>query len=344
MRRRIIISLMMVAFLFVLISVIFFVRFITKDKNKNIEEINAAVEEISEVNIETPSYEEEDVEVMLHNNKSFKGYELATTDNTYVLEECDDMQSLNAILVDAGTGEIICHNDGFEIISPASMTKVMTVLVAAEHLNEDDLKNTVTISEAEAGYSFKYDLSSAGFEIGEVVTIEDLFYGTVLPSGADAAMGLARYIAGDEASFVELMNQKAEELGLHNTHFTNISGMYNDDHYSTCAEIAIIMKAALENDFCYEVLSAHTYTTTRTEQHPDGIELSNWFLRRIEDKEELFGGVVLCAKTGYVRQSGNCAVSYEITDNGDTYICVTVNAHSVWRCIYDQVYIYNTVR
>ena len=102
--------------------------------------------------------------------------------------------------------------------------------------------------------------------------------------------------------------------------------------------MAMIMEAAMNNSLCREVMSAHTYTTSVTEQHPEGITISNWFLRRIEDKDS--GGEVVCAKTGYVIQSGNCAVSYAQDAEGEGYICVTADATSGWRCIYDHVAIY----
>ena len=102
--------------------------------------------------------------------------------------------------------------------------------------------------------------------------------------------------------------------------------------------MAIILKAAYDNPFCREVLSAHTYTTTPTTEHPEGVILSNWFLRRIEDKDT--HGEVLCAKTGYVVQSGSCAASLAEDVNGKKYICVTANSSSSWRCIYDHVDLY----
>ena len=103
--------------------------------------------------------------------------------------------------------------------------------------------------------------------------------------------------------------------------------------------MAVIMKAALQNDLCKEVLATKCYTTQPTEQHPEGLTISNWFLRRIEDKET--GGEVMGAKTGFVTQSGSCAVSYQVADNGTPYICVTAGSSSSWRCIYDHVEIYN---
>ena len=102
--------------------------------------------------------------------------------------------------------------------------------------------------------------------------------------------------------------------------------------------MAMILKAAVQNDWCRDVLSMHKYTTTATEQNPEGNIISNWFLRRIEDKET--GGLVLCAKTGFVNQSGSCAASYQISNSGTPYICVTTNSTSSWQCIYDHVAIY----
>ena len=173
------------------------------------------------------------------------------------------------------------------------------------------------------------------------MTVRDLLYGTILPSGADAAMGLAEYVAGSQEAFVDMMNAKVEELGISSTaHFTNCIGLYDEENHCTVRDMAVILRAAVDNEMCREFLSAHTYTTTSTPQHPDGIEISNWFLRRIEDKDT--HGEVLYAKTGYVDQSGSCAASFQRSNSGTNYVCVTVNAHSPWRCIYDHVEIYSS--
>lgn len=116
--------------------------------------------------------------------------------------------------------------------------------------------------------------------------MRDLFYGTILPSGADAAVGLAMYVSGSQEAFVELMNEKLSELGLAGSaHMTNCVGIYDEEHYCTVYDMAMILEAALDNPLCREVLSAHTYNTSATAQHPEGLLLSNWFLRRIEDKD-----------------------------------------------------------
>ncbi len=248
-----------------------------------------------------------------------------------------DVQSSHAVLIDESTGTIVAQKDAGSMIYPASMTKILTILVAAEHLTS--LDGTFAVTQEITDYAYKNGCSIVGFQVGEEVPIRDLFYGTILPSGADAALSLAVYTAGSHETFVEWMNEKLAELGLSDSaHFTNCVGIYNDNHYCTTTDMAMIMKAAVENDFCREVLTAHKYTTTPTAEHPDGIEISNWFLRRIEDKDS--GGIVQSAKTGYVTQSGNCAASYEISGSGVPYICVTANAHSAWRCIYDHVAMY----
>lgn len=266
-------------------------------------------------------------------------YRFAETENTAFIDSADVI-STHAILVNESTDTITAAKGAKERILPASMTKVLTILVAAEQIAEEKLDDTFTMTLEITDYAYVNDCSSVGFLDGEKVTVRDLFYGTALHSGGDAALGLAVYVAGSQEAFVEMMNQKLEGLGIaDSTHFTNCIGLYDEAHYSTVYDMAIIMKAALQNELCREFLSAHTYTTNPTDEHPEGIEISNWFLRKIEDKDT--GGEVLCAKTGYIVQSKNCAVSYGSFAGGTPYICVTAGSTSSWRCIYDHVEIYN---
>jgi len=265
------------------------------------------------------------------------GYHATSTDSTAAIG--GEVVSSYAILVDTQTGEIIAQRNPKTMINPASMTKVLTVLVAAEHVT--DLNDTFTITQEITDYSYKNDCSVVGWEVGEVVTVQDLFYGTVLPSGGDAAVGLAEYVAGSQEAFVEMMNDKLEQLGLSSTaHFTNCVGLYDENHYCSVYDMAMILQAALDNPLCREVLSTKKYTTSFTEQHPEGLLISNWFLRRIEDKDA--GGFVLAGKTGYVVESGSCAASCALDGSENEYICVTADSTSSWRCIYDHVEIYKT--
>lgn len=265
------------------------------------------------------------------------GYTAEATDETVILDD-SNICSVNAILIDQTDNTIVAQKEAQAVISPASMTKILTALVAAEHIT--DLDDTFTITREITDYAYQNKCSTAGFLDDETVTVRDLFYGSILPSGGEASVALAVYTAGSQEAFVRLMNDKLAELGLTETaHFTNCVGLYDENHSCTVYDMAMILKAALANDLCREVLSAHTYITSATAQHPEGLTLSNWFLRRIEDKET--GGEVIAAKTGFVSQSGNCAASYFVSASGKPYICVTANTYSSWRCIYDHVALYS---
>lgn len=261
----------------------------------------------------------------------------------------DSIISEYGVVIDVANGTILAQRNAKASINPASMTKVLTLLTAADALgiggedwaNNPVLDETFEITIDITDYSFVNGCSNVGFDVGEKVTVRDLFYGTILPSGADAALGLACYVAGSHEAFVELMNQKLKELGLSDsTHFTNCVGLYNENHYSTVYDIAVILKTAADNPFCRAVLSAHTYNTSATGQHPEGLSISNWFLRRIEDKDT--HGEVICGKTGYVVQSRNCAASLAADVHGKEYICVTAGAGGSGPCMNDHVKLYQT--
>ena len=253
-----------------------------------------------------------------------------------------ELPSTYAILIDLESHEILAEKSADTVIYPASMTKILTVLVAAEAVTEADLDETFTMTREITDYCYVNGCSVVGLMVDETVTVRELFYGTILPSGADAAVGLATYVAGSQEAFVAMMNEKLEELGLSDTaHFTNCVGLFDEAHACTVSDMASILEAAMDNDLCREVLGAHTYETAPTTDHPEGQVLSNWFLRRIEDKDT--GGLtVMGAKTGYVAQSGNCAASWAQDSSGHRYLCVTADAYSSWRAIYDHAELYKT--
>ena len=253
----------------------------------------------------------------------------------------ETIMSEYGVFIDAQSGEILAQKEAYTRMNPASMTKMLTILVAAEHLTAEDLEKTAVITIDITDYSYVNDCSNTGYALDEEVTVRDLFYGTILPSGADSALALAIYVAGSHEAFVDLMNEKLVQMGLGETsHFTNCVGVYDEAHYSTAYDMAVILKATVDNPFCREVMAAHTYTTSLTEEHPEGLLISNWFLRRIEDKDT--HGEVLCAKTGYVDQAGSCAASLGRDEEGKEYLCVTAGSNSTWTCIYDQVELYQT--
>lgn len=263
-------------------------------------------------------------------------------EETGLYQETEDTVSFRSIsstygiLVNTDTGEIVARREESTRMYPASMTKVMTVLVAAEHLS--NLSDTVEITEDIIEEVSTANAAAVGFQAGERVTVADCLFGTALASGADAALALGRYVAGSDEAFVEMMNEKAEELGLSDTHYENCIGMYDENHYTTVEDMAAVLQAALNDSTAAKALSARQYTTSKTTDHPDGITVRNLFLKRME-KQEL-PGIVFCAKTGYIQAAGFCAVSALTAEDGTHYICCTGDADSTWSCIYDHAAIY----
>lgn len=268
-------------------------------------------------------------------------YGFKVTEN--IAEIPEEVGSSYALLVDVDNGTVVAGRDYDTQMNPASMTKILTLLVAVENIDLSKLDtDTEEITQEIANYVWQNQMSQVGWQIGDTPTIRSLLYGTILPSGADAAQALAIYTAGSEEAFVELMNKKLAELGISDTaHFTNAVGAYDEDHYCTALDMATILRAAIDNELCREVLSCHYYEVPPSGgEDSQAIGISNWFLRRIEDKDT--HGEVVCAKTGYVGEAGFCCASYQESDDGGRYICVTADGAGIWPCIYDHVDIYTT--
>ena len=147
-----------------------------------------------------------------------------------------EMYSSNAVLYRLEDMELLLDVKGDERIYPASMTKMMTALVLIEQL--DDWNEEVTVDADMFDQLYADQASLAGFSPDEVVSAKDLLYGVMLPSGAECSMALARKTCGSEEALVDLMNQKAEELGMENTHFMNVTGLHDENHNSTVKDMA----------------------------------------------------------------------------------------------------------
>ena len=271
-----------------------------------------------------------------------RSYGAAPAEDVFTVGEAlssgDVFYSKNAILIDLESNDIIAWKGARDRINPASMTKILTILVAAEQVG--DLEDTFTITLDITDYSYVNGCSNAGFARDEEVTVRDLFYGTILPSGADAALALACYVAGSQEAFVELMNQKARELGLSSSaRFANCIGLYDPDNVCTVYDMAMILWAAMENNVCRTFLTERNRVLPPNGVREEELDLSNWFIRRIEDHMPE-GLAVLGAKTGYVSMAGSCAASFAQSRDGREYICVTAKASGGWQCIFDQAAIY----
>lgn len=255
------------------------------------------------------------------------------------------MTANSAILVDADTNEIVAGYNYEKKVYPASLTKMLTLLVAAENIQDMDATYKFTSDDIDP--LIEDNASRAGFEAGETVTMKDLLYSAILVSGADGTTGLANAVAGSEEKFVELMNAKIQELGLTGTKFVNASGLHNKNHYSTAQDIAVSTKAAMDNETCCEVLTATKYTTSKTKQHKDGIELTSIVAQRIEgyyvdcdgDGEADDGISIEGGKTGFTDEA-KYTLSTILDDNGHTYICVTTKSKDELKSVEDQIAIY----
>lgn len=267
----------------------------------------------------------------------YEGYEVTKDARAKYIGE-EDLISRYAVLIDMQDGHIVAYRNENDRIYPASMTKVLSVYTACELL--PTLSGNFSITQEIANYTFSNDCSAVNYSISENVPVEELFYGTILPSGADACLALAQKSAGTTENFVMAMNAYCARLGISDTaHFTNPVGIFDEDNYCTVVDMSMIMKAALEKDICYKALSQHKYTTAKRAEHPDGLNLSNIFLRRIEDRE--MPGVCLAAKTGFVNESKNCAVSCFESNSGKLYILCTAMSDSARDCRSDHAYIYS---
>ncbi len=243
-----------------------------------------------------------------------------------------------AIIVNKTNNTIVAQRNAHQRTYPASTTKIMTLLIAVENLK--DLNQTFTMSYEITDPLFTAEASVAGFLNGEEVSATDLLYGTILPSGADAAMGLAILVAGSEKDFVKLMNKKVKQLGLENTHFNNVTGLHHKENYSSAYDMAVILDAALQNELCKTILSTYQYTTAKTPQNPEGILLSSTLFSYMYGTEPETA-TILGGKTGFVNESGYCIASYgKANQNGNEYIVITLGNSARWPAFYGQIDLY----
>lgn len=229
-----------------------------------------------------------------------------------------------AIVIDADTGEILYGKSESEKLPMASTTKIMSTLLVLE---QGDLDEEFVV-DADA---IKVEGSSMGLKEGYKVTLRKLCYGMMLPSGNDAANAAAVRVSGSVEKFVELMNERAAEIGLKNTHFVTPSGLddYTDDHYSTAYDMAILMKTALKIDAFREIIGTKEMAVDFGDDNTNLLVNSNKLWSYCDG---IIGG-----KTGFTDKAKRCLVS--ACERGDTtLICVTLNAPDDWN---DQTTLYN---
>lgn len=226
-----------------------------------------------------------------------------------------EVSSHSACVIDIDTGRILAAKNENEKSEPASITKIMTALIALENA---DIKKVVTIPGAAAGV----EGSSIYIKAGEKYSLEDLLYGLMLRSGNDAATAIAIDVAGSVDAFVGKMNQKAQELGCTGTHFNNPHGLPDEKHYTTAHDMALITAAALRNDTFVKIVSTKNYTA-----EPDGAgETRSW-----QNKNKLlwqYEGAI-GVKTGYTKSAGKTYVG-AAERNGIRIAVVVLGAKDMW--------------
>lgn len=219
--------------------------------------------------------------------------------------------SENIVLYNLNDSSIIYEKNKDSKTSIASMTKIMTVLVAIENI--DDISEKIKLTSDVFDGLKEANASVAGFYAGQVVTYEDLLYGAFLPSGADATNALAINIAGSVEDFVKLMNEKASSLNLSNTYFTNTTGLDEEGHYSTVNDIAILLKNALDNDIFKKIFMTKKYLTS---------DKSITFFSTLKNSLNIYNidaDYIIGGKTGYTLDAGRCLASTAYDEINDIY-------------------------
>ena len=221
--------------------------------------------------------------------------------------------------------EILYAQGIYDRIYPASITKIMTSLLAIEHGNMDDV---VTIQPEDV--TLEEGSQMSGMQAGDVVTMDQLFHALMVYSANDAAMAIARHIGGTVDQFVEMMNQEAQSLGMTGTHFANPHGLHDDNHYTTVYDIYLMLNRAFTEQKFTDAMSLSSYTLTVTtaagSQRTRYLSATDRYLTgevSAPDNVTVLGG-----KTGTTSQAGNCLAIVSQNAYGEPYISIVVNAQN----------------
>jgi D-alanyl-D-alanine carboxypeptidase (penicillin-binding protein 5/6) len=206
------------------------------------------------------------------------------------------LRSEAAVLMDADSGQILFAKEMQRIMYPASITKVVTAMLALQLAKPQDV---ITMSQ-EAVFSLGPDTAHIALDTGEQITMEQALYAMAIASANDAANGIAEQISGTVAAFAELMNQTAREAGAQNTHFTNPHGLPDDDHVTTAVDMAKIAAAALKVPGFVDIFGSHYYEIPPTNKQPE--------TRYLRSRNQLINGEkncegILFSKTGWTSQA-----------------------------------------
>mgnify|MGYP003409914541 CR=1 FL=1 len=236
-----------------------------------------------------------------------------------------DVSSNAAIVMEEQTGAILYSKNMDETHYPASITKIMTALLAIEN---SDLNETVTFSKVCVNGN-EGTSSHISRDVGEEMTMEQCLYGMMLESANECAYAIAEHVGdGDISKFIDMMNAKAKSLGCTNTHFSNPNGLPAEDHYTTAHDMALIARAAYQNKTFATIVGTRSYTIPPTNKHVEETLLNNHhaMLNYYQTNKYLYDYCV-GGKTGYTTDANSTLVTYAKKD-GMTLICVVMDAAS----------------
>ena len=256
--------------------------------------------------------------------------EITLNETSTTSDRIFDITSKNVILYNLDDKNVIYEKDSNEKVEIASLTKIMTTLVAIENISNLD-KDVVITSEVFRGIE---DYSQAGLSIGDKVTFKDLLYGIMLPSGADCVKAVILNMGKSNDEFVKLMNDKAKEIGLKNTNFDNAIGMDSDDNYSTAGDIAKLLIHALDNETFKTIYTTKSYTISSINLNLKSTLLS--YANRLDTSN------ILGAKSGFTDGAGLCLSSIA-KFNDINYLLVVLGADtsSKSNAVKDSLEIYD---
>ena len=228
-----------------------------------------------------------------------------------------DLESERFILYNLNDNQVLMSEKENEEVSIASLTKIMTVIVSIEKINDFNEKVTITDEMID---NIEWDVSKIGFKEGEEYTYNDLLYGSILASGADAVNALAISTYGSYDKFINAMNEKAASLNMNHTRYSNVVGLYDENNYSSAYDQAKLLMYALNNDKFKEVFETKQYTLTSGKKIKSTMESYN-----TKNNDDI--SYILGSKTGYINDAGYCLASIASL-NGVNYLFISLNAYS----------------
>ena len=222
-------------------------------------------------------------------------------------EETEDLapNAKSAIMIEASTGEILFQKNKDEKLAPASMTKMMSMLLIMEEIENGNLKWNEMITTSEKASSMGG--SQIFLKVGEKMTVEDLLKGVAIASGNDAVVALAERVSGSEEQFVKRMNTRAKDLGLKNTNFINATGLTADNHYSSAYDMSLIAKELVKHEKILEFTSTYEDYLRKDTKSPFWLVNTNRLVRFKEGVDGL--------KTGFTDEAGYCLTATMKKDN-----------------------------